>query len=39
MKERVICLLVLVLVSSATLVFGQDSILDYWDKKEVFLYV
>ncbi|GEM_PF-3644079 len=35
MKERVICLLVLVLVSSATLVFGQDKILDYWDKKEV----
>lgn len=36
MKEKVICFLVLALVSSSTLMFGQDSILDYWDKKEVF---
>ena len=36
MKEKVICFLVLALVSSTTLMFGQDSILDYWDKKEVF---
>lgn len=35
MKGRVICFLVLVLVSSATLMFGQDKILDYWDEKEV----
>ncbi len=36
MKEKVICFLTLVLISSTTLMFGQDSILDYWDKKEVF---
>ena len=36
MKEKVICFFTLALVSSSTLMFGQDSILDYWDKKEVF---
>ena len=35
MKERVICFLVLALISSSTLMFGQDKILDYWDKKKV----
>ena len=36
MKEKVICFFTLALISSTTLMFGQDSILDYWDKKEVF---
>ena len=36
MKEKVICFFTLVLISSTTLMFGQDNILDYWDKKEVF---
>ena len=35
MKEKVICFFTLALISSTTLMFGQDSILDYWDKKEV----
>lgn len=35
MKEKVICFLTLVLISSSTLMFGQDNILDYWDEKEV----
>lgn len=36
MKEKVICFFTLALISSTTLMFGQDNILDYWDKKEVF---
>ena len=32
MKEKVICFFTLALISSTTLMFGQDSILDYWDK-------
>lgn len=36
MKEKVICFLTLALISSSTLMFGQDKILDYWDKKEAF---
>ena len=36
MKEKVICFLTLVLISSSTLMFGQDKILDYWDEREVF---
>lgn len=36
MKERVMSFLVLALISSSTLMFGQDKILDYWDKEEAF---
>ena len=32
MKEKVICFLTLALISSATLMFCQDKILNYWDK-------
>ena len=32
MKEKVICFFTLALISSTTLMFGQDKILNYWDK-------
>lgn len=36
MKKKVIYFLTLALISSSTLMFGQDKILDYWDKEEAF---
>ena len=36
MKQEAMCFLAIALISSSTLMFGQDKILDYWEKKEVF---